>query len=593
MVTANQKGAKVSSSIFREYDIRGQASPGPGSEDLTLTTDAARLIGQALGSRHVEQSKALVTGDNRLSTPVLRNALAEGLQMAGMNVDVAVDEMPTGGASWLALAHEYDVVVQVTGSHTPPHFNGLKITQRQRNGEPSSESGAMPTALYGRGLATLYDDIMAGKLRHAKTSCAIAQIHGMTKQYQNALIQAAKTLLPTGGFKYPKRVVLDSGNGLGSVLKEVLEKLGVEVDGLFLDSDGRFPNHPADPLLTRTDVPYNESGVRYACERVSDLNRRDSDGAKWIGIVTDGDGDRTGMVDEIGRPVRPEVLGIIFCSKYLQQNIEALRLLESQGQRLDLALDVRGTAIFNEIIQTFPGVRGRFIPAGYPLHRAFARTQVQHLMSLQDSLKKARSDYKFLEGLVRNYCSAEISGHYFFNITPEHPEILVDDGLLSALKLLRIIDIAQDIGTPNQLTEAPLASLVGTVPHRFTSEELRLRCPDDKKFGIVEQVRLEAQARFSDEILPISPVEVQDGLQTQSPESGLIIVDGVRVQFRDRSFLLIRASNTSAMLTFRFEGGTPEVLARRYCDARALLQPFKAFIDGLDSLASDLSLPNY
>src|SRR3954463_9317241 len=105
-------------SIFREYDVRGQAIALSPQDELTLTPDLARAIGQALGSRHPEESKVLITGDNRLSTPGLRNGLAEGLSQAGINAFIGSDEMPTGGASWVALTDDYAMVVQVTGSHT-------------------------------------------------------------------------------------------------------------------------------------------------------------------------------------------------------------------------------------------------------------------------------------------------------------------------------------------------------------------------------------------------------------------------------------------------------------------------------------------
>jgi len=578
------KIANISPSIFREYDIRGQAISVSPRDELTLTPEVARLIGQALGSRLPEKSKALVTGDNRLSTPALRDSLALGLSQAGVDAFVGTQEMSTGGASWLALADDYALVVQVTGSHTPPEYNGFKITVRQKNGKASADADAVPTALYSRGLAALYEEIVAGRLRRSAALGTVTKVNGLVERYQKALVQAAKSLLPTGAFQYPKRVVLDAGNGLGGVLKEVLESLGVEVEGLFLESDGRFPNHPADPLLTRIDVPYRESGVRYTCERVSELNRRDSEGPRWFGIVTDGDGDRAGMVDELARPVRPETLGMIFYERYLQQNIAALELLESSNVELPMALDVRGTATFSELLQRFPAVKGKFIPAGYPVHRSFARTQIQRLLSLENQMKQSGKKWELLEGLVNNYLSAEVSGHYFFNIAPAPPEILVDDGLVSALKLLHIIDTAERFELQPHGTN-PLAKLVERIPAKHTSEEIRLQCPDDRKFEVVEVVRRQAKKRFSDALPPILPIDEIQGVKTQSPESGLIEVDGVRVQFRDKSFFLIRASNTSPMLTFRFEGRTEETLHARYADAYALLEPFKNCIGGLEELA--------
>jgi phosphomannomutase/phosphoglucomutase len=582
-LTANM-ATNVPASIFREYDVRGQAIAVSPADRLTLTPDIAKLIGQALGSRHTVGSSALVTGDNRLSTPSLRRSLADGLRAAGLNVLLCEEDVPTGGASWLALTGGYSLVIQVTGSHTPAHYNGFKITERQDNGRPSDEPSATPTALYSRQLASVYDDIVAARLRSHESSGTVRQIDGLAERYQNALVKAAKSLLPGGMYRTAMHVVLDAGNGLGYYLKAVLEALGVGVHGLFLESDGRFPNHPADPLVTRIDVPYRESGLRYACEEVKRRNESDGNGPRWLGIVTDGDGDRSGMVDEFGLPVRPETLGIIFYSHFLDGNVAGLRYLDSIGEKLYMALDVRGTTSFHEVVSRYPAVAGRFIPAGYPIHRTFARGEITKLMELARKLPETDNGYKALNALVHSYVSAEVSGHYFFNLTADKPEVLVDDGLFAALKLLQIIDNRASSETTRSASATLLADMVRALPRNAASEEIRLDCPDDRKFAIVEQVRREAAKRFKDEILPIRPVEMMNQTKTQEPSSGLIEVDGVRVQFKDGSFFLARASNTSPMLTFRFEGPTETILQARYRDAYALLSPFNSDIPNLSDL---------
>jgi phosphomannomutase len=180
-------------SIFREYDIRGQAIKVSDADELTLTPGIVKAIGQAIGSRFALESRALVTGDNRVSTPALKRALAEGLRDAELSVCLATQEMPTGATSWLALTSEFATVIQVTGSHTPPQFNGLKITERQKDGTPTSEVDATPIALYGDHLARLYEDIMANRLRTQPSFGSIQELGGFVEKYQAALVTAAKS----------------------------------------------------------------------------------------------------------------------------------------------------------------------------------------------------------------------------------------------------------------------------------------------------------------------------------------------------------------------------------------------------------------
>src|SRR5262249_858454 len=160
----------------------------------------------------------------------------------------------------------------------------------------------------------------------------------------------------------------------------------------------------------------------YACEEVRRRNGLDSTSPRWLGIVTDGDGDRSGMVDELGMPVRPEILGMTLYRNYLDKNLAGLRYLESIGEKLYMALDIRGTNSFSKILEPYKVVSGRFIPAGYPIHRTFARGEITRLIELAKNLPSGSSESMALNALLRSYVSAEVSGHYFFNLTPQMPE---------------------------------------------------------------------------------------------------------------------------------------------------------------------------
>ena len=107
--------------IFKAYDIRGIV-------DRTLTADAVRAIGHALGSEAIARGqRAIAVGrDGRLSGPELAGALADGIRAAGVDV-VDIGCVPTPLTYYAAYQLGTDSCVSVTGSHNPPDYNGLKM----------------------------------------------------------------------------------------------------------------------------------------------------------------------------------------------------------------------------------------------------------------------------------------------------------------------------------------------------------------------------------------------------------------------------------------------------------------------------------
>ena len=107
--------------IFKAYDIRGIV-------DKTLTEDIVTRIGQALGSevRACGGSQIVIGRDGRLSGPRLAQALAKGIQSAGVDVmDIGVAPSPVVYYSSYSLG--IPSCVAITGSHNPPDYNGLKM----------------------------------------------------------------------------------------------------------------------------------------------------------------------------------------------------------------------------------------------------------------------------------------------------------------------------------------------------------------------------------------------------------------------------------------------------------------------------------
>lgn len=270
---------RVSHHIFREYDVRGVVG-----EDLT--PDVARQLGRAYGSQLREDldlsAPSVALGyDNRLSSEELAGAFAEGLQAAGAQV-THVGLVPTP-ALYFAVHHlGCDAGIQVTGSHNPPDYNGFKMLTA---GGP----------FYGRSIQ---------ELRRRIDSRDFSAGEGTLRERE---ILEAYIADVAGRFKLerPVKVVIDCGNGTGSLAAvPVLERIGAEVEALYCDSDGTFPNHHPDPTVD---------------EYIADLIDRVRASDAELGIAFDGDADRIGAVDENGDIVRGDHLLLVYALDALKR----------------------------------------------------------------------------------------------------------------------------------------------------------------------------------------------------------------------------------------------------------------------------------
>jgi phosphomannomutase/phosphoglucomutase len=270
--------APVDPGIFKAYDIRGIV-------DKTLTVDAVRAIGAALGSEAVarKQTRIAVGRDGRLSGPTLRDALIEGIRSTGIGViDVGMVATPMLYFATYHLGTHSGV--EITGSHNPPEYNGLKMVLA---GE----------AMYGDGLQRLRQRIAQGDFVRAAVPGTLAQ----------ADIAGAYLARITGDVKLarPMKIAIDCGNGVAGAMAPALYRaLGCEVTELFCEVDGTFPNHHPDPAH-----PENLEDL-IQCLRTTDAE---------IGLAFDGDGDRLGVVTKDGQIIWPDRQLMLFARGVLAE----------------------------------------------------------------------------------------------------------------------------------------------------------------------------------------------------------------------------------------------------------------------------------
>jgi phosphomannomutase/phosphoglucomutase len=284
--------------IFREYDIRGIVG-----EDLDA--GVARDVGRAYGSvlREVlgREGTVVVGHDNRPSSPDLAQGLSDGLTAAGITV-MSVGTVPTPLVFWTEKRFGADGGIQITGSHNPPEYNGIKMSMQGRS-------------FYGDRIRELEQRIRDGRL-----------LAGSGRRTERDVLPAYVEEVASGfELQRPVKVVVDCGNGAGALVGvEMLETIGAEVIPLYCESDGTFPNHHPDPTVDE----YLEDMIRLVKEEGAEL-----------GIAFDGDADRAGAVDEKGQVVRGDILLLLF----------GLDILERGGEDRKLVFDVKCSQVLPEV----------------------------------------------------------------------------------------------------------------------------------------------------------------------------------------------------------------------------------------------------
>lgn len=271
------------SQIVKAYDVRGVV---PDQWDESL----AELFGAAFVE--VTGADAIVTGhDMRPSSPGLSGAFARGAAARGADVTeiglCSTDELYfASGALGLPGA-------MFTASHNPAQYNGIKMCR----------AGASPVG-QDSGLA----DIRAlverwsheGAPEPAATPGTVTR-RDVLRDYADHL----RNLVDLSGIR-PLKVVVDAGNGMGGhTVPTVFEQLPLELDAMYFELDGSFPNHEANPLDPKNIV---------------DLQARVREVGADLGLAFDGDADRCFVIDENGDPVSPSAITALVAARELAKH---------------------------------------------------------------------------------------------------------------------------------------------------------------------------------------------------------------------------------------------------------------------------------
>ncbi len=317
--------------VFKAYDIRGLV-------EGELSDDLAYRIGRSYGKFLREQyqnldGKSVVVGkDMRQSSPQFANEVIRGLNNQGFSVvDIGLATTPLFNFACCNY-EEHLAGIMVTASHNPAQYNGFKMT--------------------------LGDGTPVGRGNGMEKICDLAEKNEFTEIFKKGGINH-KIVLEDYLVKIfslvkpeeikPLKIVLDAGNGMGKVsFVEVLKRLPVAVEYMYLEPDGTFPNHEANPLNIST---------------LKNLQAKVKETGADFGFALDGDADRIGLVDEKGEVIDASFVGAL-------AGLEVLR--DSPGAHM--LYDLRSSKIVRDVWEA-KGAKTGMCSVGHALIKKLMKEQ--------------------------------------------------------------------------------------------------------------------------------------------------------------------------------------------------------------------------
>ncbi len=302
--------------IFKAYDVRGLYP-------AEIDEQAARAIGAAFVT-YLKARRIAVGRDMRLSSPGLAAAFIDGATSQG--ADVVDYGMIATDMLYFAVARDHhDGGVQITASHNPKQYNGMKMV-REHAFPLSGEAG----------IADIRDMIAADRI----PAPAARRGQVTTKDMLGAYVEHVLSFIDPSVIR-PFNVVLDAGSGMGGlVAPKLFERLPCRTTRLCFTIDGSFPNHEANPLI--------EENRRDIVERVV-AEKAD------VGIAWDGDADRCFFIDGTGEFISGDFITALLAEAFLLKNPGATIIYDLRASHAvrDVVSHYGGTSLMNRVGHAF------------------------------------------------------------------------------------------------------------------------------------------------------------------------------------------------------------------------------------------------
>lgn len=410
--------------IFKAYDIRGKFPD-------EINRDVAYTIGKAYGTKllSIGKNKCIVGYDNRESSIELSLSLSLGILSTGVDV-INLGLVTTPMAIYSKEVLKIPSYVMVTASHNPKDDNGFKFS--------FDESGNVK----GDDIDKFYDLVISGNFKEGMGKFSR---YNVEKDY----LELFRRGINLGDKKL--KVVIDLANGTTScIARELFEQFDIDLTIINEESDSSFPNHHPDPC-----VAANQKQLQ---DKVLELHAD-------LGIGFDGDGDRCGIVDNLGHIIPTDIYMAIMCKAIILNN-EDKRIL----------YDVKCSNALKDEIVKWGG-----IPICY-------RTGASYTMA------KVIDDNILFGG--------EYSGHVFFN--DRIP--VIGSGIYAGLRMVEVLS----------KTDKKLSDLVGEISKYYSTEEIKIHSPNDIKDRVIEDIKKYCiNMRFN--------IDLTDGVKIIRPDSWALI----------------------------------------------------------------------
>ncbi len=444
---------------FREYDARWLYP-----EDINK--EGIKYVGRGLGSQIISKTnkspRVIVGHDYRSYSEEVKNKLIEGLIDTGCHIeDIGLALSPTVYFAQFNL--NADAIAMVTASHNENGWTGIKM---------GIEKGLThsPTEMNELKKIVLEKKFIKGKGSYK-------EIKGFKDIYINNLTKHK--------IRKKLKVVVACGNGTAGVFApKVLKGIGCEIIELDCNLDYNFPKYNPNPENLK---------MLNAISKSVKENKAD------VGFGFDGDGDRVGVIDNNGKEIYSDKIGLLIA-----------RNLAPNHKNKKFIVDVKSTGLFEK----------DKILMENNCKTIYWKTGHSHI-------KRKVNEIKALAGF-------EKSGHFFFN---QPLGLGYDDGINSAIQVCHLIN--------NQ--DKKISELISEIPTTYQTPTMAPFCKDEEKYIVVQSLVKKI------EDLKSNNIKIDNQTITN-----ILTVNGIRFSFEDGSWGLIRASSNKPSLVVVTESPTSD-----------------------------------
>ncbi len=446
---------------FREYDARWIYNKDINAEGITN-------LGKGLGTQikkntKKENPRVVVGQDYRSYSEEIKDSLKKGLISTGCFVeDIGLSLSPMVYFAQFNL--EADAVAMVTASHNENGWTGVKMGIQKGLTHAPEEMKELKEI-------TLNQDFSKGNGNEK-------QIKNFDKIYKDNLIKKNK-------IDKKIKAVVACGNGTAGIFApDILKAIGCEVIELDCDLDWTFPKYNPNP-----------EDLKMLHEIAKEVKKNDAD----IGFGFDGDGDRVGVIDNEGKEIFSDKIGLLIA-----------RNLSASYPNSKFIVDVKSTGLYrNDKVLNKNNCKTIYWKTGH------------------SHIKRKVNNEQALAGF-------EKSGHFFFNQPLGYG---YDDGINSAIQVCHLLN------NHNK----KMSEIINEIPKTYQSPTMAPFCKDDEKYNLVENIIKEIEKIKKDKI-KIDNQEIQE----------ILTINGVRFSFADGSWGLIRASSNKPSLVIVTESPSSE-----------------------------------